>query len=144
MENRSSRVVPRKHCILGACEVLSGPKTCAHGITQRVPAFLHALFPFFSITNNHVYPNTGKSSIEKSFNEEAECTPFHSTITIIFWCPLQRASEAVLRQWSLSPNRMARAGHQVCWAISPRRTTRAGLPLNMEKQRSTDGGVREP
>jgi hypothetical protein len=29
-----------------------------------VLAFLHALFPFFSITNNHVYPNTRESLIE--------------------------------------------------------------------------------
>jgi hypothetical protein len=34
------------------------------GPTQRIPAFLHALFPFFSITNNHVYSDTGKSPIE--------------------------------------------------------------------------------
>jgi hypothetical protein len=38
--------------------------SCVHSLAQRVRAFLHALFPFFSITNNHVYPDTGESSIE--------------------------------------------------------------------------------
>jgi hypothetical protein len=41
-----------------------GPKAYVHSLIQRVPTFLHALFLFFSIANNHVYPDPGKSPIE--------------------------------------------------------------------------------
>ncbi|MDB5831922.1 MAG: hypothetical protein JWR14_1752 [Caballeronia sp.] len=42
----------------------SGPEAHVHSLAQRVLTFLHALFLFFSITNNHVYPDTRKSPIE--------------------------------------------------------------------------------